>query len=117
MKYFQIISIAIVSILILVTLIGISRQKTRSRYGFYWLLIWTSAAIALSNPNRTTFIANALGIQRGADFVFYCAVLGGMVGFFVLYARLRKLNREMTLLVRELALRDVQPPVTDITDN
>lgn len=116
MKYFQIVSLAVVSILIFVTLIGVSRQKTRSRYGFYWLLVWSSAAIALSNPNGTTLIANALGIDRGADFVFYCAVLGGMIGFYVLYARLRQLNREMTLLVRELALRDARQPVTDFAD-
>jgi len=117
MKYFQILSLAIISILILFTLAGIYKQESRNRYGFYWLLVWTTAAIALSNPNGTTYIANALGIDRGADFIFYCAVLGGMVGFFILYSRLRQLNRELTLLVRELALRDARQPISDSTEN
>jgi hypothetical protein len=49
-----------------------------------------------------------LGIRRGADLLVYCMVLGFLVGFYVVYLKFRQLTREITVLTRELALRDVR---------
>jgi small membrane protein len=76
-----------------------------------WLALWAGAALALLHPELTQTTARALGIQRGADLVFYCAVLAMLAGFFAVSLRLRQHERETTLLVRHLALREVsQPP-------
>ncbi len=68
----------------------------------------TSNAIAIIRPGVTKIIANALGIGRGADLLLYCTVVAMMVGFLMIYARMRRLRREMTLLVRHLAIRDAK---------
>lgn len=54
-----------------------------------------------------------MGIGRGADLVFYCAVLAIMVRFWMVYIRLRRLRQEITLLVRHLAVREAQKDAAD----
>jgi hypothetical protein len=60
--------------------------------------------VALVRPEWTAAAARFLGIARGADLVFYCSILSAMVGFLLTYLRLRRLESEITRLVRELAL-------------
>ena len=57
-------------------------------------------------PDSTTTIATALGIGRGADLLIYLLVIGSSTGFLVLYVKLRAVRREVTLLVRKIALDD-----------
>ena len=60
------------------------------------------------NPNETTEIAKLVGIRRGADLLIYSAVLGFVVGFYVVSLRLRQMSREITLLTREVALLEAE---------
>lgn len=57
-------------------------------------------------PNLTTVIARAIGINRGTDLLLYLLVLAVMYGFLAIYLKLRRVRRELTLLVRELAIRE-----------
>ncbi len=84
---------------------SIQRRRSSLRATLPWLLLWCSAGFALAWPRTTQILAAALGIQRGADLVFYCAALAASVAFFVISLRLREVNRAITLLVRELALQ------------
>lgn len=111
MTLFQIIGLPLICLMVLVSGVNLIRRRSSLAVGTFWLLLWTAAGIAIAVPDATTTVANALGILRGADFVFYCAVLGAFVGFFLVYVRLRELNRQITVLTRELALRDrIDPP-------
>jgi hypothetical protein len=69
-------------------------------------LLWAAAGLAVIQPDLTTKVAHTVGIRRGADLLLYCAVVAMIAGFLMIYVRLRRLRREITLLVRELALRD-----------
>ena len=79
-----------------------------------WLSIWTLGALAIIWPRSTMLVARWLGIGRGADLLLYSSVLLMLVGFFYVYARFRRLDRQITLLVRRLAIenaeREAQPP-------
>ena len=55
-------------------------------------------------------MAQPLGIARGADLVFYCAILAMFIGFFMVYVRLRRLETTLTKLTRHLALQNPLPP-------
>jgi hypothetical protein len=61
-------------------------------------------AIAIGAPDTTRVVARALGIGRGADLVFYCAIVGAALGFFAIFVRLRALDEQITVLVRLSAL-------------
>jgi len=83
---------------------AVRRRRLAPGVGLLWILAWLAAGAFIARPGWTVVLAHTLGIARGADLVFYLAVLGGMVGFLALYLRLRRLDEQITRLVREVAL-------------
>ncbi len=106
MSLFQVLALLVVGCLFFLSLLAMLRTWATRREGLMWALVWLAAAVAIIWPGVTRIVANALGIGRGADLVLYCAVVVMMVGFLMVYVRLRRIRRELTLLVRHLAIRD-----------
>ena len=106
MNLFQTLALVAIAALFVLTLVAAVRGWATRRDALLWALLWLVAGVAIMWPGVTKVIANALGIGRGADLVLYCAVVVMMLGFLMVYVRLRRIRREMTLLVRELAMRD-----------
>lgn len=101
---FQIIVLAILGILFLGIVVAGLRGWSTRRESFLWGFVCFVAAIATLRPKWTTEIANQLAIDRGADLVTYIAVIMMMIGFWMTYMRLRHLRRELTSLVRHIAI-------------
>jgi hypothetical protein len=76
--------------------------------GVLGILVWSTAATAIARPDLTSLIANLVGITRGADFVFYLAILGGVSVCFYFYQRGRQLENLITELVRREAVENAQ---------
>ena len=72
------------------------------------MLVWSAAAIAITLPDLTSLVAKTVGINRGADLVFYLAILGGVSVCFYFYQRSRQLENLITELVRREAIRNAQ---------
>jgi hypothetical protein len=108
MTTFQLVGLPLVGLLAIITLVAMVRHAINGRVGTGWLLLWIAAAVAIANPSITVVIAHALGIGRGADLVFYCSILGMLVAFFLVYTRFKRMDREITRLVRHLAIRDTE---------
>ncbi len=106
MNPFQIVALVLMAVLLAVTITAMVKGSATRREGFAWSLLWVATAIAIAWPGITGKFAKTLGIGRGADLVLYCAVVVMLVGFLMVYSRLRRLRRELTLLVRHLAIRD-----------
>ena len=106
MNLFQTLALIAIAALFVLTLVAAVRGWATRRDAILWALLWLVAGVAIMWPGVTKVVANALGIGRGADLVLYCAVVVMMIGFLMVYVRLRRIRREMTLLVRELAMRD-----------
>jgi len=53
-------------------------------------------------------IATAVGIQRGTDLLLYVFVLGFLALTFYVYSRYVKLQRELTEVVRHVAVREAR---------
>jgi len=109
---FQILGISLCSGFSLLVVLAIVRKRLRPLPGLGWLLLWVAAAIAIAKPELTVVAAHALGIQRGADLIFYLAILGMFAGFFLVYARMRRLDEGMTMLVRRLAIAEARDPAS-----
>jgi hypothetical protein len=108
----------VVGALFILTLIAALRGWATRREGLLWVVVWVAAGVAIIRPNVTTVVARWLGIQRGADLILYCSVVVMMIGFLMIYVRLRHLRRELTLLVRQIAIRDaMMTPPADSTDD
>ncbi|MEM7228576.1 MAG: DUF2304 domain-containing protein [Planctomycetota bacterium] len=90
------------------TLIGLLPR----RMALMLFVIWLAGGLASVFPDMTTRIAQLVGIDRGKDLLLYCAVVVMMIGFTMTYVRVRHLRRDITRLVRELAVLHAseQPP-------
>ncbi len=55
-------------------------------------------------PDLSTDIAHALGIGRGADLVIYAFILAGLFYSVTITSELKRLQRQMTMLVEQIAL-------------
>ena len=106
---FQILAVAIVGGLFALSVVAMFRGWATRREGLTWAFVWLCTGVAIVRPDLTVLVAGALGIGRGADLVLYCAVIVMLIGFFMVYARLRRLRRDLTLLSRHLAIRDATP--------
>ena len=106
MTVFQIMLLIVVTALFIVSVLSIVRGWTTRRYSFFWTGVWLLAVLATLWPDLTTRIANTLGINRGKDLLLYCAVLMMLIGFFMVYVRLRQMRRQLTLLIRKLAIME-----------
>lgn len=71
-------------------------------------LVWLAAALTIANPDLAQDVANRLGIQRGADLVFYIFTLGFLCTSFYFYSRQVRLQRQLTEVVRHVAVAGAQ---------
>ena len=72
----------------------------------FWILFWIAAVVAIAFPDSTTEIANAVGIGRGTDLVLYISLIVIFYLLFRLQIKLEKINRDITTVVRNNAVRD-----------
>ena len=96
--------------MVLATAVQIGRRRLAARFGAAWIGLWIAAAVAIADPEVIVGIAHFLGIGRGADLVLYLSILFTFVAFFVTYLRFRRIDEQMTKIVRHLAIRDAERP-------
>lgn len=108
LSLFQHLLLAVVTLLFLGSVWALIKGWAGRREGLVWAAVWLAAGVAILWPEVTSRVARALGIGRGADLVFYCAVVIMLIGFWSIYIRLRRVRREVTLLVRHLALQEAE---------
>ena len=101
----QIILIVFFGVMFSGTLLAIARSWASLSTLVMWLAVWLLGLLAASWPEGTTTVASWLGIRRGADLLLYCTALGSILGFFMMYLRLRRVRRDLTVLTRQIAIR------------
>jgi small membrane protein len=57
-------------------------------------------------PDLSTVVANQIGIGRGADLILYVFVLLGLFHYVSVSAELRRVEREITAVVRHIAIEN-----------
>lgn len=107
--------IQILGILISIIVLYSIYLKTKNRQislfeGILWGFIWILAVVFLIYPQLTGYIAEFLGVGRGVDAITYLSLALLFYLVYKLYARIDKLERDITKIVRELAIRDRYEP-------
>jgi len=108
MNAFQILLICVLAALASVIVALTVRRSIGRLAAAAWLAVIAAGAVFSIEPNWTTVIARRLGISRGTDLLLYLLVLAVLQGFLLIYLKLRRVRRELTLLVRELAIREAE---------
>lgn len=106
MTTFQVVTLPLLALMVLGTAIQIARHHLAPRYGLLWILLWIAAAISIADPNLLVRAAHFLGIGRGADLVLYLSVIFSFAAFFFTYLRFRRVEEQLTTIVRHIAIRD-----------
>lgn len=112
---FQIAAVVVVAIAAVLLLRGGgARHQALRRVAL--LLFIVAAASSVFFPAIWTWMANLVGIGRGADLLLYLLVLT-FLGFVAsTYRRFRLLENQITLLSRELALANATTPSSSGND-
>ena len=108
MTTFQLVTLPLLGVLVLATAIQIGRRRLAARFGVAWVALWVAAAVSIADPAILVRIAHFLGIGRGADLVLYLSILFTFVAFFITYLRFRRVDEQLTKIVRHLAIRDAE---------
>ena len=109
MNLFQWITLPVLVLLIARDAAGLlfGRPSFRRDRVVRWL-VWVAAFLAILNPDLTSQVANAIGINRGTDLVLYVFVLAFLGASFYLYARYTRLHRQLTDVVRHIAIQEAR---------
>ncbi len=77
------------------------REASRRALG---LLLVVAGIVAVLWPQLTTTVANAVGVGRGTDLVLYLLVIVFAYSTLASAQRVHRLQRDITILTREIAL-------------
>ena len=104
MNTFQWIALPALALLCALTLLLIWRRRIGWLAGAAWAAIWVAGTLAVARPELARDAARAVGIGRGVDLVMYCAILALFAVNFRLGLQLRRVESDLTTVVREIAL-------------
>lgn len=97
--------VTLVSAFIVIKALKSARQKNVS-YGMaaLWSFFWLVVIFLVWQPQITDRLAGLLKVGRGADAIFYLALVFIFYLFFRLFTMIEKLDQELTTLIREIAI-------------
>lgn len=106
--------VTIIKVLLLLALLfvglqafrGSSRPVHKVLWRGYLVLVLIAGSFAVIYPDALTWIANRLGVGRGADLLLYGLCVTSMLVAVVLFRRLGELERRCTQLARALAIHE-----------
>lgn len=80
-----------------------SRDISRREYAL-WVFFWIIVIIATLVPKNLDKIAQFVGVERGADLAIYLSIIVIFYLIFKILVHLDKIDREITKIVRNMAL-------------
>jgi hypothetical protein len=92
-------------------------QEMRTFQLLFWLAVWVGAAIIVSHPNTSTFLADLVGIGRGADLIIYVSFVIAFYLIFRIHLTLNRVEEEITQIVRSMALEQLTEPVNRTSEH
>ena len=101
-------------IIIVFALFAIVRAFMQFRKGnvsikwmIFWLLFWMVAVLVVWLPQTTEIAARFVGVGRGVDVAIYISLPVLFYLVFRLFVKIEDLERDITKLVRKVALKDL----------
>lgn len=106
----QIVLLSAVVVLLAVFMRSWNTTRTRAWKRIAFLVFCFLNAYAVLRPGDTTKAAHLLGVGRGTDLVLYLLVVGVTALALNTYLRFRAMERRLTELARDAALRTALRP-------
>lgn len=74
----------------------------------FWSLLWLTMIILVFIPGKTDFLAKMIGMERGKDAMFFLGIVALFYATYRLYVKSNEHEKEITKLVRALALKNIK---------
>jgi len=71
-----------------------------------WSLLWIAVLVVAVIPDATSYIANIVGVGRGADLAVYVSIIIIFYLIFRVYGILYRIERQITRIVTHLAVTE-----------
>lgn len=101
---FQIVLLAFALLALLRTFRQYRKSEVSGYWAFLFTLLWIAVLVVTAVPHLADRVANLVGIGRGADLILYTAVIVLVSAAYRSIVREQQLSREMTELVRAVAI-------------
>jgi hypothetical protein len=105
MNLFQYLALAGLGAMVLAELVRLRRGSIAVANWTLRVGVWLAAMLAVAQPMLLQRLADFLGIGRGTDVLLYLLVFAFFGTSFFLYARMVRLQRQFTHLVRMQAIQ------------
>jgi hypothetical protein len=105
---FQWIAVPTLTLILFIEVFGFLRRRGQRAMRLFRCLVWAAAAVSIARPEFLQDLATAVGINRGADLVSYAFILTFIVVSFAFYARYVRLQRQLTEVVRHIAIAEAK---------
>lgn len=83
------------------------KHLTKALFAF-WSVFWIAVGLVVALPQTTEMAARFVGVGRGVDLVIYLSVLALFYLMFRLFVKIEGVEREMTRLVRKIAVDEIE---------
>ena len=115
MILYQDLGVLIGIIAIIIAILRLKNNKMSVGLAFLWIIIWLVVIWVSIFPNSTNAFATLTGIGRGLDLVLIIGLIVGYYLIFKMYGMIESMDKEITLLVREIALQrgDLKEKIDD----
>lgn len=87
-------------------LLQLREKRLTAKSFLFWCTVFIVAILGVTNPTLTSKVADIFGIGRGADVVIYFSIVILFYLVFRLTISLEEIRREISKLVREIALNN-----------
>jgi small membrane protein len=102
------IQILLLVIVLMIAVYIFTRMRNRIADIILLGVLVIAAVVFIIFPGWTFYIANSLGVGRGADLVFYVSILTFWFVILKLYARVRRLEQLITKIARKEAIETAE---------
>ncbi|MGB9937046.1 MAG: DUF2304 domain-containing protein [Methanobacterium sp.] len=103
---YQFIGVLIGIIAIVLSILRFKEGKMTIGMLALWIFIWASIIGISIYPESTSILASITGIGRGLDFILIIGLIGCYYLIFKIYTMIENIEKEITHLVREIALKN-----------
>jgi hypothetical protein len=102
----------LITLFVVIVLFKLFKQRQADKISlssfFAWLILWLIMLVVFWQPATASYLANFLGIGRGADLIVYLSVVVIFYLLFKIFVRINKIEKEITKVVREDAIKNVR---------
>jgi len=98
-----------VLVLVLPSIYSSYKKNSLTPFGaVLWMLLWIAGLILIWFPHLIDLIGSSLGVGRSIDAFVYLAIIFLLYSVLSQKIKINELSREITLLNRKIALKEVK---------